>query len=87
MTTIPPWYESAACRGEDVGKFYPDNKHAGSDALAICSGCGVREQCLEYALARPEVYGTWGGLTEFERKELRRARQRRASRERQAVAS
>jgi WhiB family redox-sensing transcriptional regulator len=40
----------------------------------------VREDCLEYALANGEKFGIWGGLSERERRRLRRQRamQRRA---------
>ncbi|MEY3132868.1 MAG: hypothetical protein RLZ29_1205, partial [Actinomycetota bacterium] len=34
----------------------------------------VREQCLEYALANGEKFGIWGGLSERERRRLRRQR-------------
>jgi len=87
MTAVPWWYSLAACRGEDAEKFYPDNRHSGGDALAVCRPCPVRAECLEYALARPERWGTWGGMAEGERKELRRRRQRQAAKRRQAVAS
>jgi WhiB family redox-sensing transcriptional regulator len=34
----------------------------------------VREQCLEYALANGEKFGIWGGLSERERRRIRRQR-------------
>jgi len=34
----------------------------------------VREDCLEYALANGEKFGIWGGLSERERRRLRRQR-------------
>jgi len=39
-------------------------------AKRICASCGVREECLEAALARHESYGIWGGLNEIERRGL-----------------
>jgi WhiB family redox-sensing transcriptional regulator len=41
----------------------------------------VREDCLEYALANGEKFGIWGGMSERERRRVRRARalQRRDS--------
>jgi WhiB family redox-sensing transcriptional regulator len=37
-----------------------------AEAKAICAGCPVRRQCLEFALrTRPQAI--WGGLTELER--------------------
>jgi len=40
----------------------------------VCRGCVVREDCLEYALANGEKFGIWGGLSERERRRLRRQR-------------
>jgi len=40
----------------------------------VCKGCEVREQCLDYALANGEKFGIWGGLSERERRRLRRQR-------------
>jgi WhiB family redox-sensing transcriptional regulator len=34
----------------------------------------VREDCLEYALANGEKFGIWGGLSERERRRIRRSR-------------
>jgi WhiB family redox-sensing transcriptional regulator len=40
----------------------------------VCRGCVVRNECLEYALVNGEKFGIWGGLSERERRRLRRAR-------------
>lgn len=64
------------CRQVGVEFFFPDNGGEAGDYLfarTICSGCGVREQCLEWAL-RHESYGMWGGTTPLQRKEIRRKR-------------
>jgi hypothetical protein len=42
------------------------------EAKKICTGCEVKAQCLEYALANDERFGIWGGLSERERRRLRR---------------
>jgi WhiB family redox-sensing transcriptional regulator len=34
--------------------------------------CDVRAECLEYALLHDERFGIWGGLSERERRRLRR---------------
>jgi WhiB family redox-sensing transcriptional regulator len=34
----------------------------------------VRDECLEYALGIREPHGIWGGLNEFERRQLLRQR-------------
>jgi WhiB family redox-sensing transcriptional regulator len=47
----------------------PAERRAREDeAKRVCFGCGVREECLEYALRTREPYGIWGGLTEIERR-------------------
>ena len=40
----------------------------------MCRGCEVRVDCLEYALAHGEKFGIWGGLSERERRRVRRQR-------------
>ena len=66
------WMEEAACKGQPTETFFP---HAGSSifrARALCLGCPVRSQCLDYALADYELSGVWGGTTERERERIRR---------------
>lgn len=67
------WREQARCRDADPDIFFPSEgaTHMVDAARAVCNACPVREECLEYALTRPEVYGVWGGLTPVERRELR----------------
>ena len=72
----PTWQQQAACRGPIAKVFYPPNAPEGRSARearearakAICRGCPVRAQCLEYALAIREPHGIWGGLSEAERR-------------------
>lgn len=78
------WMTDAACRDEDTELFFPiggSEEFAAQieDAKAVCQACPVRADCLLDALDRPHKYGIWGGLTETERANLRRQRQRRAS--------
>ncbi len=40
----------------------------------MCRGCVVREECLEFALANGEKFGIWGGMSERERRRVRRQR-------------
>jgi len=40
----------------------------------LCEDCPVRRECLEAALADPELIGLWGGSTEAERREIRQRR-------------
>lgn len=80
------WQDQAACRGEDLNLFFGLEGERGDlksdrerEAKAICSGCPVRSECLEYALSSHEKSGVWGQLGEDERASERRRRMRRAS--------
>ena len=73
------WRAQAACRGAAPGLFFPDGHEPGyweqvAEVKAICSGCPVRERCRAWALAHPAERGVWGGLTEADRRKLRKAR-------------
>ncbi len=39
-------------------------------ARQLCRGCPVRQLCTSEALAHPGTQGIWGGLDEFERREM-----------------
>jgi WhiB family redox-sensing transcriptional regulator len=52
-----------------------------AQAKAICAGCPVRRQCLDFATANDLGYGIWGGTTPEDRRRNRR-RERRAARAR-----
>ncbi len=80
------WRQRAACRRLDTALFFPmaDGDPVPSqveDAKAVCRACAVQTMCLEFSLATNQKQGIWGGLTEDERRSLRRrrARRRRAS--------
>ena len=72
------WRDKGACRGIDPAVFYPTEDDPAFEAKAICGDCGVREACLEHALATREKDGVWGGATERERRRLIRQRRRTA---------
>jgi WhiB family redox-sensing transcriptional regulator len=76
------WRNDAACKDEDPDVFFPIGTtgiavEQVEDAKRICARCPVQESCLEFALASNQDAGVWGGLTEDERRTLKRARQRR----------
>lgn len=80
------WANRAACRGESLVLFFgadgerqPERDFRERKAKAICAGCPVRVQCKDFAIGRPEKYGTWGQLNEDERASERRRRMRRAA--------
>ncbi len=69
------WRERAACSGYRHALFFPvgDTDTAAIErAIAICLGCAVIDDCLEYALETNQRAGIWGGTTEEERRSLRR---------------
>ena len=77
------WRSAAACRSADPDLFFPisaTGPTAGQIARAkrICAGCGVRRECLEFALTHEQNYGIWGGTTADDRQRDRRRRRRAA---------
>ncbi len=69
----PDWQERALCAQTDPEAFFPEKGGSTREAKRICLGCEVRAECLDYALAHDERFGIWGGLSERERRRLRRA--------------
>lgn len=69
-----PWMRAAACVGSDPELFFPSRGESTREAKTICRGCDVRIDCLEHALAEGEKFGIWGGLSERERRRVRRQR-------------
>lgn len=66
------WRDRANCRGVDPVLFFPERGESTRDAKAVCQGCTVWWPCLVEALAGGEMFGIWGGLSERERRRLRR---------------
>lgn len=68
------WQDLGNCLGTDPDLFFPERGASTKEAKEVCVGCVVREDCLEYALANGEKFGIWGGLSERERRRIRRQR-------------
>ena len=68
------WQDEANCMGVDPDLFFPERGASTREAKEVCRGCVVRVECLEYALANGEKFGIWGGMSERERRRIRRAR-------------
>jgi WhiB family redox-sensing transcriptional regulator len=68
------WQDFANCLGVDPDLFFPERGASTREAKEVCRGCVVREECLEYALANGEKFGIWGGMSERERRRIRRQR-------------
>ena len=66
------WQERALCAQTDPEAFFPEKGGSTREAKQICNSCEVRTECLEYALGHDERFGIWGGLSERERRRLKR---------------
>jgi WhiB family redox-sensing transcriptional regulator len=69
------WQDYANCRGADADLFFPERGASTRKAKAICGACEVKGKCLDYAIEMGEKFGIWGGLSERERRRVRRERQ------------
>jgi len=67
------WQERALCAQTDPEAFFPEKGGSTREAKKVCLGCDVRGECLEYALAHDERFGIWGGLSERERRRLKKS--------------
>ena len=66
------WQAEAVCAETDPELFFPEKGGSTREAKRICAGCDVKTQCLEYALSNDERFGIWGGLSERERRKLKK---------------
>ena len=81
------WRHRAACLTEDPELFFPIGNSGPAiaqveQAKRVCNRCAVQDICLKWALDTGQDAGVWGGLSEEERRSLKRrtARARRSSR-------
>ncbi len=68
------WQADAKCLGYDPDLFFPEQGASTAPAKNICRECPVRLKCLDYALEETIRFGVWGGLSERERRRLRKGR-------------
>ncbi|KFG71421.1 WhiB family transcriptional regulator [Streptomyces mutabilis] len=79
------WRDRASCRSEEPDLFFPIGNTGPAllqieEAKAVCRRCPVMETCLQWALEFGQEHGVWGGLSEDERRAMkRRAARRRLS--------
>ena len=66
------WQDRALCAQTDPEAVFPEKGGSTREAKKICTGCEVKAECLEYALANDERFGIWGGLSERERRRIKR---------------
>jgi WhiB family transcriptional regulator, redox-sensing transcriptional regulator len=79
------WRHIAACRDEDPELFFPIGNTGPAllqieEAKSVCRRCPVREECLQFALETGQDAGVWGGLSEDERRALKRRNARARAR-------
>jgi len=75
------WQAKAVCRDEDPELFFPVGTTGPAvqqiaEAKAVCQRCPVIAECLAWALKSGQGYGVWGGMSEQERRSLKRNRTR-----------
>jgi WhiB family transcriptional regulator, redox-sensing transcriptional regulator len=78
MARPTDWQQQGLCRASDSSVFFapahfehkPEREAREAKAKAVCAGCPVRSECLEWALETREPYGVWGGYSESERKQI-----------------
>ena len=80
------WRHRAACLTEDPELFFPIGNSGPAlaqveQAKRVCNRCEVSDISLKWALDTGQDAGVWGGLSEEERRSLKRrtARARRSS--------
>ena len=66
------WQDRALCAQTDPEAFFPEKGGSTREAKRICQGCEVKAECLEYALHNDERFGIWGGLSDRERRRLKK---------------
>jgi WhiB family transcriptional regulator, redox-sensing transcriptional regulator len=66
------WQDKALCAQTDPEAFFPEKGGSTREAKKVCASCEVKSECLDYALANDERFGIWGGLSERERRKLKR---------------
>jgi WhiB family redox-sensing transcriptional regulator len=76
---VERWRQHAACQEADPEVFFPVGVTGAAvpaiaAAKAICAECAAQAACLEFAVTTNQEYGIWGGLSEEERRDVRRAR-------------
>lgn len=68
------WRTRSACGMGTAETFHPQYAGAVKAAKLVCRGCDVRTKCLDYALENDIYEGVWGGMSERERRKLKKRR-------------
>jgi len=75
------WRDHGACLDEDPELFFAIGNTGPAlrqmeQAKAVCRGCEVVDTCLRWAIESRQETGVWGGLSEDERRTLKRRKAR-----------
>lgn len=70
------WQDDGLCAQADPDLWFPERGASNATAMRICQACPVRAECLDYALEHEDIsgWGIWGGVSERERRKLKRDR-------------
>ena len=79
------WRDKAACLTVDPELFFPVGNTGPAimqiaEAKKVCARCDVRAECLQWALEAGQDHGVWGGLSEDERRAMKRRNARARNR-------
>ncbi|MFV0406108.1 MAG: WhiB family transcriptional regulator [Propioniciclava sp.] len=79
------WRHRAECLTEDPELFFPVGNTGPAimqiaEAKKVCDRCDVVAECLQWALDAGQDHGVWGGLSEDERRAMKRRRARARAR-------
>lgn len=66
------WMDLGACAEVGDDFWFLEKGASNREAKRVCANCEVRAECLEYALETDQGFGIWGGLSEPERRRLKR---------------
>jgi len=84
------WRTNAICRDTDPELFFPVGTTGQAllqiaKAKGVCCQCPVKVECLDFAMETNQYTGIWGGLSEDERRNLRRQNAARTREQRTAT--
>jgi WhiB family transcriptional regulator, redox-sensing transcriptional regulator len=84
VTEDVQWQNRGLCRSGryDPNLWYPegpDSERKSAKPIKVCCTCPVMTQCRAWALAKHEIFGVWGGLSEGDRQSLWKGRVPRQS--------
>jgi excisionase family DNA binding protein len=69
---IAGWQAQSLCREHPTHLWFTGDQRETLLAKSVCGACGVRPQCLEFALSRSDLLGIWAATTASERASMRR---------------